>query len=317
MREKSRERLGNKFEMLMGQEHAYGYFDSELIQRYVCLGDDFETDTETSSTQGRFADITKSAELYLHREEYPIDFCIRDTPGVNDTFMMREQITIRAIRESRTCVVVLSAHQALSTVDMALIRLISNLPSREVIIFVNRIDELGDPSAQVPEIRESIRKTLAEHQGPTKAEIIFGSAYWANHVLSAGAKGITEESQTALFNWAETALTEDQEDLEPDEMIWELSGVPALLNAISGRVRQGSGKEVLTRASRNGMNILNGLTAGDHVVSMREGENAVQPLDRKALPDEISRIESEALKALSEEFAEVVSRFQTRQRNSY
>ncbi len=312
MREKSRARLGNKFEMLMGQQHSYGYFDSELIQRYVCLGDDFEDDTETSSSQGRFADITKAAELFLHREEYPMDFCIRDTPGVNDTFMMREQITIRAIRESRMCVVVLSAHQALSTVDMALIRLISNLPSREVIIFVNRIDELGDPSAQVPEIRESIRKTLAEHQGPTKAEIIFGSAYWANHVLSAGAKGITEESQTALFNWAETALTEDQEDLEPDEMIWELSGVPALLNAISGRVRQGSGKEVLTRASRNGMNILNGLTAGDHVVSMREGENAVQPLDRKALPDEISRIESEALKALSEEFAEVVSRFQTR-----
>jgi signal recognition particle receptor subunit beta len=317
MREKSRARLGNKFEMLMGQEHSYGYFDSELIQRYVCLGDDFEDDTETSSSQGRFADITKAAELFLHREEYPMDFCIRDTPGVNDTFMMREQITIRAIRESRMCVVVLSAHQALSTVDMALIRLISNLPSREVIIFVNRIDELGDPSTQVPEIRESIRKTLAEHQGPTNAEIIFGSAYWANHVLSAGAKGITEESQTALFNWAETALTEDQESLKPDEMIWELSGVPALLNAVSARVREGSGHEVLTKAARSGMNILNGLAAGDHVVSMRVGDNAVLPLERKALPNEINRIESEALAALSEEFAEVVSRFHTRLERSH
>ena len=44
--------------------------------------------------------------------------CIRDTPGVNDTFMIREQITIRAIRESRICVVVLAAHQALSSVDL-------------------------------------------------------------------------------------------------------------------------------------------------------------------------------------------------------
>lgn len=312
MREKSRARLGNKFEMLMGQEHSYGYFDSELIQRYVCLGDDFETDTETSSSQGRFADITKAAELFLHREEYPMDFCIRDTPGVNDTFMMREQITIRAIRESRMCVVVLSAHQALSTVDMALIRLISNLPSREVIIFVNRIDELGDPSAQVPEIRDSIRKTLAEHQGPTNAEIIFGSAYWANHVLSAGAKGITEESQKALFNWAETALSDDKADLQPDEMIWELSGVPALLDAVSGRVREGSGQEVLSRAARAGMNILNGLTAADHVVSMRVGDSAVLPLERKAIPQELSRIESEALQSLSDEFAEVVKRFHTR-----
>ena len=65
--------------------------------------------------------------------------------------MMREQITIRAIRDSRICVVVLSAHQALSSVDMALIRLISNIKSREVVIFVNRIDELSDPAKQIPE----------------------------------------------------------------------------------------------------------------------------------------------------------------------
>ncbi len=68
--------------------------------------------------------------------------CIRDTPGVNDTFMIREQITIRAIRESRLCVVVLAAHQALSSVDLALIRMIANVKSREVIIVVNRIDEI-------------------------------------------------------------------------------------------------------------------------------------------------------------------------------
>ena len=184
MREKSRRRLGNKFEMLMGQEHDYGYLDSELVERYVCLGDDFEDDTETGATQGRFADITKSADLYIQRDAWPIDFCLRDTPGVNDTFMMREQITIRAIRESRMCVVVLSAHQALSTVDLALIRLISNLDSREVILFVNRIDELSDPARQVPEIRDSIRRTLTDHRGPADAEIVFGSAYWANHALA-------------------------------------------------------------------------------------------------------------------------------------
>ena len=146
MREKSRRRLGRKFEMLLGQRHDYGYFDSDLIERYVCLGDDFENEFETDQNQGRFADITKSAELFLSRPEFPMRLCIRDTPGVNDTFMMREQITIRATRESRICVVVLSAHQALSSVDMALIRLIANVRSREVVIFVNRIDELSDPA---------------------------------------------------------------------------------------------------------------------------------------------------------------------------
>ena len=42
MREKSRKRLGKRFELLLGQEHTYGYFDEDLIERYVCLGDDIE-----------------------------------------------------------------------------------------------------------------------------------------------------------------------------------------------------------------------------------------------------------------------------------
>ena len=71
----------------------------------------------------------------------------------------------RAIRDSRLCVVVLSAHQALSTMDMALIRLISQRQSREVIIFVNRIDELSDPASQVPEIHRSILETLRSTTG--------------------------------------------------------------------------------------------------------------------------------------------------------
>ncbi|MEM9756352.1 MAG: dynamin family protein, partial [Pseudomonadota bacterium] len=162
MREKSRQRLGRKFEMLIGQEHDYGYVDEELIQRYVCLGDEVDGDAAEDAAdqrQGRFADITKSADLYLSQPEMPTGLCIRDTPGVNDTFMVREQITVNAIRQSRLCVVVLSAHQALSTVDLALIRLISNIRSREVIIFVNRVDELANPTKEIPEIRAAIQKT--------------------------------------------------------------------------------------------------------------------------------------------------------------
>jgi hypothetical protein len=127
MREKSRQRLGKRFELLLGQEHDYGYVDPELVERYVCLGDDVDPDTEPDNGQGRFADITKSAELYLSQKGLVWPMCVRDTPGVNDTFLVREQITVNAIRSSRVCVVVLSAHQALSTVDMALIRMIANI----------------------------------------------------------------------------------------------------------------------------------------------------------------------------------------------
>ena len=50
MREKSRRRLGRKFELLLGQEHEYGYFDRNLLERYVCLGDDFVDEDELSAT---------------------------------------------------------------------------------------------------------------------------------------------------------------------------------------------------------------------------------------------------------------------------
>lgn len=263
MREKSRARLGRRFEMLLNQSHDYDHFDRALIERYVILGDDFESETDTTRAQGRFADITRSADLYIERPDLPMGLCIRDTPGVNDTFMIREQITIRSIRESRLCVVVLSAHQALSDVDLALIRLISNVKSREVVIFVNRIDELQDPARQVPEIEASIRATLKSHQGPDAATIVFGSAYWANRALTGQLKGMAKASADAIVNWAQAAGKGMRKSGGTEAMIWELSGVPALMRALNARILEGEGREALERAASQAKNLLAAMRAGE------------------------------------------------------
>ncbi|MEX0304020.1 MAG: dynamin family protein, partial [Leisingera sp.] len=237
MRERSRQRLGRKFELLMGQKHEYGYFDKNLIERYICLGDDFDDeDAGGLDEQGRFADITRSADLHLNCRTVPHRLCLRDTPGVNDTFMMREQITIQAIRDSRICVVVLSAGQALTSVDMGLIRMLSNLQSREVVIFVNRIDELAEPAAQTVEIEASIRQTLETHHGPKDAAIIFGSAYWANKVLTGELEGMEQASSAALLDWAQASVNASHAKHSAQNMVWELSGLPALNRAISERI---------------------------------------------------------------------------------
>ncbi len=311
MRKKSERRLGRKFEMLLGQSHEYGYVDSDLVERYVCLGDDFETDTETSTAQGRFADITKSADLSLHVPGAPMKLCIRDTPGVNDTFMMREQITIRAIRESRICVVVLSAHQALSTVDMALIRLISNVKSREVIIFVNRIDELSDPANEVPQIRASIEKTLSEHQGPEDAQIIFGSAGWANVALSGAFDEMSDASSNALLNWADEELRVPAEKLSIQEVIWELSGLPTLYRALAERVDDGVGGEAIERAARSAINLANGVRAAagyDGLAIQTDGAE----VDTGALRTAFEKIATKAQQSFDEELVATVEDFEHR-----
>jgi len=312
MRDKSRARLGRRFELLLGQEHDYGYFDKDLIERYVCLGEDLDEGEVHTDTQGRFADITKSADLYFARPEIPTRLCIRDTPGVNDTFMMREQITIRAIRESRLCVVILSAHQALSSIDMAMIRLISNIQSRDVVIFVNRIDELSDPASQVPEIEASIRETLRKHEAPSDVKIIFGSAYWANKALTGVVGSLASESADALINWAENQLPNMPETNDPAELIWVLSGLPALFTALADRIANGEAQEALDKVARSAINLATGLNAANQAaLSKLDGWNG-ELINTDSVASRLDEIAAQSVKTLENTMDDVVSNFQSR-----
>ncbi|MFG5381648.1 dynamin family protein [Yoonia sp. R2-816] len=311
MREKTKARLGRKFELLLGQKHNYAELSDELVQRYVCMGDDFE-DMDEEDQQGQFADITKSADLYLKADSIPMPLCLRDTPGVNDTFMMREQITINALRDSRICVVVLSAHQALSSMDMGLIRLIANVKSREVIIFVNRIDELSNPAEQVPEIRDSILQTLADNNGPENPEVIFGSAYWANIALSEDLNDIVADSAAALFNWAEVALDSGTSGMETNELVWHLSGVPALYKALSERIAEGPGAEVLSASRKRALNLVGGVRASNSVVSMRIDGDSVAMMPPDQLAAHLDKLEADNLKFLHDRLDIVFQQFGSR-----
>ncbi len=311
MREKTKARLGRKFELLLGQQHNYAELNDDLMQRYVCMGDDFE-DLEEEDQQGRFADITKSADLYMESESLPMPICVRDTPGVNDTFMMREQITINALRDSRICVVVLSAHQALSSMDMGLIRLISNVKAREVIIFVNRIDELADPANQVPEIRESIIQTLADNSGPENPEIIFGSAYWANVALSPELDEIVSDSADALYNWAEAALSAEAANMGTHELVWHLSGMPQLYAALSERISDGPGAEILAASRKKALNLVSGVRASNQMVSMRLEGDEVNVMSPMALSAHLDKLEADSIKLLNDRMDIVFQQFGSR-----
>lgn len=315
MREKSRTRLGRKFEMLLGQQRDYGYFDQDLIERYVCLGDEPDAANDPSpDVQGRFADITKSADLRMQRAALPMRLCIRDTPGVNDTFMMREQITIRAIRDSRICVVVLSAHQALSSTDMALIRLISHVKSRDVIIFVNRVDELSDPSKQIPQIHQSIRDTLSKHKGPEKAEVIFGSALWASYALQMRLDELPKGTAKALQNWAQH---NNDVQMIPAKRLseaeaWHYSGLPALQAAVSTRICQGMGAALLQRLASSARNVVDGLAAADRIGSTAPQDRNTTKLDAEEARGLMTKTIADQTSSLEQSFDDIVQGFSDR-----
>jgi hypothetical protein len=304
--EKTKTRLGRKFELLLGQTHTYRHFDEDLMQRYVCMGDDFG-DPELLDDQGQFADITKSADLYLEAPCLPMSLCIRDTPGVNDTFMMREQITINSLRGSRICVVVLSASQALSSMDMGLIRLISNIKAREVVIFVNRIDELANPSTAIPEIKASILKTLADHNGLVGIEVVFGSAYWANVALTENVQNLVSDSEASLRNYLGDDLAEGEE-LKP-ETVWNMSGMPELYDAISTRVVQGEGAEMLTSIRKRATNQLLGLKVSSSIVTMRLGNEELSMMDPEILDRRLIQIRTHFRKVMGDEIDKILATY--------
>src|SRR6056297_2635722 len=300
IRETAARRLGRNFELLMGQEHDYGYFDKNLLERYICLGDDFdsEDDGQTGDDQGRFADITRSAELFLNCQTVPFRMCLRDTPGVNDTFMMREMVTINAVRDSKLCVVVLSAGQALTSVDMALIRMIANLKSRDVVIFVNRIDELPDPAAQVLEIEQSIRQTLKDHGGPADAEIIFGSAYWAGAVLNGDVEALDAGSAAALMEWARHKLEASVARQSAPNIVWEMSGLPALWRAVSERIVGTLGTACLASVARQAITLGTSQQAARSVVVAGGGATSdISMHELRAAMDRVARDATAALEA--------------------
>lgn len=311
VRENARHRLGRKFELLLGKEHEYGYFDKNLLEKYICLGDDLGLNDDLQDDgQGKFAEITRSADLYLNCKSVPLPICLRDTPGVNDTFMMREQVTIRAIRDSRVCVVVLSANQALTSVDMGLIRLISNLNSREVIIFVNRIDELPDPVNQVPEIEESMRKTLKEHHGPSEAPIIFGSAYWANKVLAGDLEEMTEASSDALLEWAQVALTHTELGQSSQNIVWDISGLPALYRCVAERVIEDQGNAFLAKIASSAASIASGQQVAEAMVI--QGETNEPTLNMYEVQSRFKELSERHIASLQNDMDAAIATYQDR-----
>lgn len=317
MREKSRVRLGEKFEILLGQQREYGYVDKDLIQRYVCLGEEPDAQgADIPDDQGRFADITKSADLTLPRAALPMRLCLRDTPGVNDTFMMREQITIRSIRDSRICVVVLSAHQALSSTDLALIRLITHVKSRDVIIFVNRVDELSDPKTQIPQIAQSIADTLAQHKGPEDAQVIFGSALWAGYALDDRLEDLPRSSADALLDWSETAdlggLLSDEQVSDPVTLAWGLSGLPLLQHALSTRIADGIAETTLHRIGSGALNLANAVVAATQMRAHPSDAAGLGKLESAAAHKRLDEIMSDTQDRLDAAFADILKEFSER-----
>jgi Dynamin family len=190
MRRRSEERLGAKLRTLLGKKHAFPSLSTEVLEHYVCSG----LPNTGAEHKGVYSDVVKSADLYFRRNDFGFPTTIIDTPGTNDPFLVRDEITRRALENADIYIVVLTARQALSSADVALLRILRGLHKDRITVFINRIDELGDLVRDVPAIVKHVQTGLRREFPASEIPVVAGSAMWAETAI----RGDVSEVDRAL-----------------------------------------------------------------------------------------------------------------------
>ncbi len=249
MRERAKTQLGDKFESLLGKTHRFTTATTSVLARYICAGDDPEGLVK-QNVQGRYADITREAAVFFEPEKFAFPVALVDTPGLNDPLMIREEITLQSLEHSQVFVLVLSAHQAFSSADLYLVRILNALRLDRLVIFVNRADELTNPKTDVPAIRKHITKFMAKESPGAVVPIVFGSASCATNAIIGEAS--LDPARVVSMEENVAGLPQVKSNTEfssqQQQTAWDASGLPVLEHEISKMIFDGPGEAWLSSA---------------------------------------------------------------------
>lgn len=192
MKSRAKARLGDRYEDLLGTSHDLEDLTQDDLARYVSAGPDPEDQDGTASAP-HYSDLTRKADLYFDQGLFPFPLTVTDTPGINDPLLIREEISHQYLRNSDFFVVVLSAHQALSQADLKLLRLMQALELGQMVVFVNRVDELNRGVEDAAKVHADVRAGLERALGSARMTVLMGSAQWAHYALTGNATGIDHD----------------------------------------------------------------------------------------------------------------------------
>ncbi|MGI9387062.1 MAG: dynamin family protein [Methyloligellaceae bacterium] len=351
MRQRAQDRLGDQFHQLLGKTHKFEYVSPAILERYVCAGN---TDTTSPENQhsGRYADVTKKADVFLKSTPFVYPTTVIDTPGTNDPFLIRDEITCQNIESADILVIVLTAQQAFSMSDLALLRILQGLRKDKVAVFVNRIDQLDNPTSDVPKIIAHVRHMLKKEFPAIEFPIVAGSALWGEYAISAGeeenipkaADKIRAYAQSRLGHQGQESRNRDgkaerfhEDDLR--SLYFEISGIPAVAQIISKLMitsmkPRSIGKiassfhvigDVIQTAFTRELNALSSVDAGTKVqdsskpIPSTRNQDSDQTqktgIDILKIQDDLKSIKTETLNQLRTSLGSVVDGFAEEQAN--
>jgi Dynamin family len=255
MRRRSEQRLGATLGQLLGKKHAFPALSTEVLERYVCSGQH----SSAADHRGIYSDVVKSADLYFRGDDFGFPTTIVDTPGTNDPFLVRDEITRRALESADIYIVMLTARQALSSADVALLRILRGLHKERIAVFINRVDELGDIARDIAPIVEHVRGGLRREFPTTDLPIVVGSALWAEtairgsdaeieRVLSPKVKAYAQHLNAGASSGGGAGGDRLQEQVQT---LIACSGLSALADVLAPLALDSHAGRVLTQISRS------------------------------------------------------------------
>jgi signal recognition particle receptor subunit beta len=218
MRKRAERRLGSKFAELLGKCHRFTTVTSELLADYVSAGEASAQAAAKDGSRRHYSDITRSADLYFSESPFAYPVTLIDTPGTNDPFLVRDEITRRSLENPDIYVFVISALQPLSTADICMLRLLNGLHKDRIVVFINRADQLANPAVEAAAIKAAVENRLRLEFPALRIPVIYGSAWMGSLRL-------------------QTHGAELRNGLEPAHMAaLRMAGLPPAIDAAPGRL---------------------------------------------------------------------------------
>jgi signal recognition particle receptor subunit beta len=250
MRRRAQQRLGPDFAKLLGTTHTFPRLDRNILEQYVCAGS-----SRASDGPGQYADITKTADIYFRSNEFGFPTVLIDTPGTNDPFLVRDEITRRSLDGADFHIVVLTARQPLSTADVALFRILRGLHKDRIVVFVNRIDELATLPDDARIVADLVHDGLRAEFPDIDIPIVTGSALWANASLSIDQIDLTSVLSPAFGTYVQhvtgRALAPRVPRTELADVLMACSGIPELHERLNQAILNSHASRTIAHISAN------------------------------------------------------------------
>jgi len=283
LRQRAETRLGSEYPKLLGKHHLFSSVTAGLLERYVSAGDYDEAATPGGDKR-HFSDITKMAEVFLEGQPLGYPSVIIDTPGVNDPFLVRDEITLGNLGEADIYLVVLTAQQPLSKSDLALLRMLKGLQKDRIIAVVNRIDLVNVAGGEAERLAAHVRASLKREFPHVETPVILASAHWGNAALSQDEDELDDALASSFADYVEDMARLGEVGFErpradwPRErsaqMLYRASGIPAIVSAISRLIGHSvTAERLLPVASTLGA------VSENTAISMRYGIKTLQGAD--------------------------------------